>query len=168
MIYLTAGVVVFLFVHPFAALARPEWFWSRAAADTEVLKGDKMMFIQFFQFWFLRFAFLLAVILFAFALSRCLAWIMNGKYRSLPVLGWFVQRGTPLNHSVDMKGGRTIRKGLYGNQPALTLARIREFPGGSGQPSRNKPGWDRLGHTKRRGHCSWQWLSAYPMRYWLF
>lgn len=46
-----------------------------------------MMFIQFFQFWFLRFAFLLAVVLFAFALSRCLAWIMNGKYRSLPVLG---------------------------------------------------------------------------------
>ena len=58
------------------------------------------MFIQFFQFWFLRFAFLLAVILIAFALSRCLAWIMNGKYRSLPVLGWLVQRGTPLNNSV--------------------------------------------------------------------
>lgn len=58
------------------------------------------MFIQFFQFWYLRFAFLGAVILMAFALTRCLAWIMNGKYRSLPVLGWLVQRGMPLNHSV--------------------------------------------------------------------
>jgi hypothetical protein len=57
-----------------------------------------MMFIQFFQFWFLRFAFLLAVVLFAFALSRCLAWIMNGKYRSLPVLGWLVQRGNALKY----------------------------------------------------------------------
>ena len=60
------------------------------------------MFIQFYQFWFLRFAFVLALVLFAFAFDRLLAWIMNGKYRSLPVLGWLmqrVQRGTPLNNS---------------------------------------------------------------------
>jgi hypothetical protein len=56
------------------------------------------MFIQYFQFWYLRFAFLGAVILFAFVLNRCLAWIMNGKYRSLPVLGWLVQRGTPIKY----------------------------------------------------------------------
>ena len=110
------------------------------------------MFIQFWQFWFLRFAFLVAVILIAFPLIRCLAWIMDGKYRTLPVLGWLVQRGTPLNYSVHRKGGRTIRKGLCGNQPALTLARIGGFPGGSGHRSRNKPGWHRLGHTEGRGH----------------
>ena len=50
------------------------------------------MFIQFWQFWFLRFAFLVAVILIAFPIIRCLAWIMNGKYRVLPVLGWFEKR----------------------------------------------------------------------------
>ena len=107
---------------------------------------------MFIQFWLLRFPFVVAVILIAFSLIRCLAWIMDGKYRTLPVLGWLVQIGTPLNYSVDTKRDRTIRKGLCGNQPALTLARIGESPGGSGQPSRNKPGWDRLGHTKGRGH----------------
>ena len=55
------------------------------------------MFMQFYQFWFLRFAFVLAMILIAFVISRCLAWIMNVKYRSLPVLGWLMQRGTPLH-----------------------------------------------------------------------
>ena len=109
---------------------------------------------MFIQFWLLRFPFVVAVILIAFSLIRLLAWILDGKYRTLSVLGWLVQRGTPLNYSVDRKGDRTIRKGLCGNQPALTLARIKEFHGGSGQPSGNKPGWDRLGRTKARGHCS--------------
>jgi hypothetical protein len=54
-----------------------------------------------------------------------------------------VSRGTPFNNSVDMKGDRKIRKGLCGDQPALTLPGIGEFPGCSGQPSRNEPsgGW---------------------------
>ena len=63
-------------------------------------------------------------------------------------------RGTSFNNSVDMKGDRKIRKGLCGDQPALRLPRIEEFPGCSGQSSRNKPGWGRLCRTKRRGHCS--------------
>jgi hypothetical protein len=49
-------------------------------------------------------------------------------------------RGTPLNNSFGMKGDRTIRKGLCGDQPALTLQEIGEFPGCSRQPSGNKPG----------------------------
>ena len=63
-------------------------------------------------------------------------------------------RGTPLNNSVGMKGDRAIRKGPCGDPPALTLPGIGEFPGCSGQPSRNKPGWGRLCRTKGRGHCS--------------
>jgi hypothetical protein len=62
--------------------------------------------------------------------------------------------GTPLNNSVGMKGDRTIRKGICGDQPPLTFPGIGEFPGYSHQPSRNRPGWGRLCRTKGRGHCS--------------
>ena len=131
----------------------PDWNGSEAGQQRTLKswKENKMMFIQF---WLLRFPFVVAVILIAFSLIRCLAWILDGKYRTLPLLGWLVQRGMPLNYSVDRKGDRTIRKGLCGNQLALTLPGIGEFPGCSGQPSRNKPGWGRLGHTKAGGHCS--------------
>jgi len=47
---------------------------------------------MFIQFWLLRFPFVVAAILIAFFLIRCLAWIMDGKYRTLPVLGWFEKR----------------------------------------------------------------------------
>ena len=63
-------------------------------------------------------------------------------------------RGTSVNNSVDMKGDRKIRKGLCGDQPALTLPGIGEFPGCSGQPSRNEPGWGWLCRTRGRGHRS--------------
>ena len=61
-------------------------------------------------------------------------------------------RGTSVNNSVDMKGDRKIRKGLCGDRPALTLPGIGEFPGCSGQPFRNEPGWGWLCRTKGRGH----------------
>ena len=47
---------------------------------------------MFIQIWFLPFALLVAATLIAFPLSRYLAWIMDGKYRPLPVLGWFEKR----------------------------------------------------------------------------
>jgi len=55
--------------------------------------------------------------------------------------------GTPLNNSAGMKGDRTIRKGICEDQPALTLQEIGGFPGCSGQPSGNKPGWGRLSRS---------------------
>jgi len=63
-------------------------------------------------------------------------------------------RGTPFNNSVDMKGDCKIRKGLCGDQPALTLPGIGEFPGYSGQPFINEPGGGWLCRTKGRGHRS--------------
>ena len=47
---------------------------------------------MFIQTWFHPFALLAAATLIAIPLSRYVAWIMNGKYRPLPVLGWFEKR----------------------------------------------------------------------------
>jgi len=47
---------------------------------------------MFIQIWLLPFLLLVAATLIAFPLSRYLAWIMDGKYRPLPVLGWFEKR----------------------------------------------------------------------------
>ncbi len=47
---------------------------------------------MFIQTWILPFALLVAATLVAFPLSRYIAWIMDGKYRPLPVLGWFEKR----------------------------------------------------------------------------
>jgi len=41
------------------------------------------------QIWFLPIALLVTATLLAYPLSRYLAWVMNGKYRPLPVLRWF-------------------------------------------------------------------------------
>jgi K+-transporting ATPase ATPase A chain len=47
---------------------------------------------MFIQTWLLPFALLAAATLIAIPLSRYAAWIMDGKYRPLPVLGWFEKR----------------------------------------------------------------------------
>jgi K+-transporting ATPase ATPase A chain len=47
---------------------------------------------MFIQTWFLPFLLLAAATLIAFPLSRYMAWIMDGKYRPLPILGWFEKR----------------------------------------------------------------------------
>ena len=47
---------------------------------------------MFIQIWILPFALLVAATLIAFPLSRYLAWIMDGKYRPLPVLGGLEKR----------------------------------------------------------------------------
>jgi len=47
---------------------------------------------MFIQIWLLPFSLLVAATLIAFPLSRYLAWIMDGKYRLLPILGWFEKR----------------------------------------------------------------------------
>jgi K+-transporting ATPase ATPase A chain len=47
---------------------------------------------MFMQIWLLPFALLATATFIAFPLSRYMAWIMDGKYRSLPVLGWFEKR----------------------------------------------------------------------------
>jgi len=47
---------------------------------------------MFLQIWLLPFALLAAATLIAFPLSRYAAWIMDGKYRPLPALGWFERR----------------------------------------------------------------------------
>ena len=47
---------------------------------------------MFVQTWLLPVALLATGTLIAFPLSRYLAWIMDGKYRPLPVLGWFEKR----------------------------------------------------------------------------
>ena len=47
---------------------------------------------MFMQTWLLPFALLATATLIAFPLSRYLAWIMDGKYRPLPVLGWVEKR----------------------------------------------------------------------------
>ena len=44
------------------------------------------------QTWFLPVALMATAALVAFPLSRYLAWIMDGKYRPLPILGWCEQR----------------------------------------------------------------------------
>ena len=44
------------------------------------------------QIWLLPFSLLVVATLIAFPLSRYLAWIMDGKYRPLPVLRWFEKR----------------------------------------------------------------------------
>jgi K+-transporting ATPase ATPase A chain len=46
----------------------------------------------FTQIWLLPFALLATATLIAFPLSRYLAWIMDGKYRPLPVFNWFEKR----------------------------------------------------------------------------
>jgi K+-transporting ATPase ATPase A chain len=43
----------------------------------------------FVQTWFLPLALLITATGIAFPLSRYLAWIMEGKYQTLPILGWF-------------------------------------------------------------------------------
>jgi len=40
----------------------------------------------------LPFALLATATIIAFPLSRYMAWIMDGKYRPLPILGWFEKR----------------------------------------------------------------------------
>lgn len=47
---------------------------------------------MFIKVWFLPFTLLVTATVIAFPLSRYLAWIMGGKYRPLPVLGWFEKR----------------------------------------------------------------------------
>ena len=47
---------------------------------------------MFIQTWLLPFALLATATIVAFPLSRYLAWIMDGKYRPLPVLRWFENR----------------------------------------------------------------------------
>ncbi|HVP77409.1 MAG TPA: potassium-transporting ATPase subunit KdpA [Thermodesulfobacteriota bacterium] len=47
---------------------------------------------MFIQTWILPFALLATATLIAFPLSRFMAWIMDGKYRPLPILGWFEKR----------------------------------------------------------------------------
>ncbi|MGD0283168.1 MAG: potassium-transporting ATPase subunit KdpA [Dissulfurispiraceae bacterium] len=47
---------------------------------------------MFIQTWLLPFALLATATLVAFPLSRYLAWVMDGKYRPLPVCGWFEKR----------------------------------------------------------------------------
>jgi len=46
----------------------------------------------FIQIWLLPFALLAAATLLAFPLSRYLVWIMDGKYKPLPVMSWFEKR----------------------------------------------------------------------------
>lgn len=47
---------------------------------------------MFTQIWILPFSLLAAATVIAFPLSRYLAWIMDGKYRPLPILSWFESR----------------------------------------------------------------------------
>jgi len=47
---------------------------------------------MFIQICLLPFSLLAAATLIAFPLSRYMAWIMDGKYRALPILGWFEKR----------------------------------------------------------------------------
>ncbi|MBF0505602.1 MAG: potassium-transporting ATPase subunit A [Nitrospirae bacterium] len=47
---------------------------------------------MFMQTWLLPFALLATATIIAFPLSRYLAWVMDGKYRPLPVFGWFEKR----------------------------------------------------------------------------
>jgi K+-transporting ATPase ATPase A chain len=47
---------------------------------------------MFIQTWLLPLSLLAAATLIAIPLSRYVAWIMDGKYRPLPVLGWFEKR----------------------------------------------------------------------------
>ena len=47
---------------------------------------------MFIQTWLLPFALLATATIIAFPLSRYMAWIMDGKYRPLPILGWFEKR----------------------------------------------------------------------------
>jgi len=47
---------------------------------------------MFIQTWLLPFALLATATLIAFPLSRYMAWIMDGKYRPWPILGWFEKR----------------------------------------------------------------------------
>ena len=47
---------------------------------------------MFMQTWLLPLALLAGATLISFPLSRYMAWIMDGKYRPLPVLGWFEKR----------------------------------------------------------------------------
>ena len=47
---------------------------------------------MFIQTWILPFALLVAATLIAFPLSRYMAWIMEGKYRPLPIFRWIEKR----------------------------------------------------------------------------
>ena len=48
--------------------------------------------MQFIQVWFLPFLLMLTATLVAIPLSRYMAWVMDGKYKPLPFLGWFEKR----------------------------------------------------------------------------
>src|SRR5208283_4485711 len=47
---------------------------------------------MFVQTWFLPFALLVVAIAIAVPLSRYMSWVMDGKYRPLPVFRWFEER----------------------------------------------------------------------------
>src|SRR5208337_354446 len=47
---------------------------------------------MFMQTWFLPIALLVTGSVIAFPLSLYMAWVMDGKYRPLPVFGWFEKR----------------------------------------------------------------------------
>lgn len=47
---------------------------------------------MFLHIWFLPLALLVTATVVALPLSRYMAWIMDGKYRPLPILGWFEKR----------------------------------------------------------------------------
>jgi K+-transporting ATPase ATPase A chain len=47
---------------------------------------------MFMQTWSLPFALLAGATLLAFPLSKFMAWLMDGKYKPLPVFGWFEKR----------------------------------------------------------------------------
>src|SRR5664279_1875687 len=47
---------------------------------------------MFMQTWLFPLAILATATLVAFPLSRYMAWVMDGKYRPMPVFGWFEKR----------------------------------------------------------------------------
>ena len=47
---------------------------------------------MFVQTWFLPFALIVIATAIAIPLSRYMAWVMDGKYRPLPVFRWFEKR----------------------------------------------------------------------------
>ena len=47
---------------------------------------------MFTHIWFLPIAILATTTVLAFPLSRFLAWIMDGKYKPLPIFRWFEDR----------------------------------------------------------------------------
>ena len=100
---------------------------------------------MFIQTWLLPFLLLLTATVIAFPLGRYLAWIMDGKYRPLPVFRWFEKR---------LDSGPQDWKQYAGVPAGLQYRAVRVRLCGAGAPDVDAPESRRQGDALPQHHLS--------------